>query len=104
MIDRDNSLLPLCHQGTKKWKEVKEVKMPRRLLVVLHLLIVIGLLFIIIVVIRSTCKADAKSYQLSRSRRGIGVRDGWEDRHVGELKEWLISLSTGVVFEQSTVR
>jgi hypothetical protein len=46
MIDRDNSLLPLCHQGTKKGKEVKEAKMLRQLLIVIGLLLII---FVIII-------------------------------------------------------
>jgi hypothetical protein len=68
------------------------VQVPRRLLVILRLLIVIGGILIIIVV-RSTSGTDAKSSQLSRSQRGIRVRDGWEDWHVRELKERLIMLT-----------
>jgi hypothetical protein len=69
MIDRDNSLLPLCRQGTKKGKEMKEAKMSCQLLIVLRLLIAVGLLIIIIVVIVGIMSGtDAKSSQLSKSQ------------------------------------
>jgi hypothetical protein len=80
----------------QKGKRLKEVQAPRQLLVVLGLLIVIGLLFIIIIVVeagRSMRGTNAKDGQLSRSQRGIGVEYGREDRHVRELKEWLITLT-----------
>jgi hypothetical protein len=38
-------------------------------------------------------RANAKSSQLSRSQRAIGVGDGREDRDVGELLEQLIPLA-----------
>jgi hypothetical protein len=70
MIDRDKSLLTLCHQGTKKGKELKQGHAPHGLLIVLHLPIVIGLLLIIIIIIivGSTSGANAKSSQLNRSQ------------------------------------
>jgi hypothetical protein len=69
MIDRDNSLLPLYHQGTKKRKEAKDVKIPHQLLIVLrHLIVVDLLLLIIIVIIGSTSGTNSKSNQLSRSQ------------------------------------
>jgi hypothetical protein len=67
--------------------------MPHQLLIILHLLVVIGFLFIIIIVVGSTCRADAKSSQLSRSQRGIWFGDGWVDRHARELKKRLILLT-----------
>jgi hypothetical protein len=93
MTDKNKSRLPLCGQGTKKGKEPKQVQAPCGLLIVLYLLIVIGLLFIIIVIVGSMRGANAKSSQLSMSQWGIGVGDGREDRHVGELKERLIPLT-----------
>jgi hypothetical protein len=93
MIDKDNSLLPLCRQGTKKGKEPKQAKMPHQLLIILHLLVIIGFLFIIIIVVGSMCRADAKSSQLSRSQRDIWFGDGWVDRHARELKKRLILLT-----------
>jgi hypothetical protein len=71
---------------------MKDAKMSCQQLIVLRFLVVVGLLLIIII-IGSTCGADAKSSQLSRSQRGIGVRDGQVDRHVRELKERLIPLT-----------
>jgi hypothetical protein len=62
-----------------------------RLLVVLRLLIIAGLL--LIVVIGNMSKANAKGSQLGKSQRGIGVGDGWKDRNVGKLQEWLIPLA-----------
>jgi hypothetical protein len=91
-IKKDNSLLPLCRQDTKKEKEIK-VKMPRHLLIVLHLLIVVGLHIIIIIVVVNSSRTNTKGSQLSRSQRGIGVGDGWKDRDVRELKKWLIPLA-----------
>jgi hypothetical protein len=79
--DKDNNLLPLYYQDTKKGKNLKKVQAPRGLLIVLHLLVIIGGLLIIIIIVGSTRRTDAKSSQLSKSQRGIGVRDGWEDRH-----------------------
>jgi hypothetical protein len=55
-----------------------------RLLIVLRLLIVTGL-FLIIIVIESTSKANTEGSQLGRSQRGIGVRDGWEDGNIRKL-------------------
>jgi hypothetical protein len=73
---------------------------PRELLIVLCLLIVIGGLLIIIVVVvvvvvvvGSMSGTDANSSQLTRSQQGIGVRDGWVDGHVRELKKCLIPLT-----------
>jgi hypothetical protein len=62
-----------------------------RLLVVLRLLIVVDLLLIII--IRNMSRANAEGSQLGRSQRAVGVGDGWEDRDVGELLEWLVPLA-----------
>jgi uncharacterized integral membrane protein len=68
-VDKDNSLLPLCHQDTKKGKDLRsEEAMP--LLVILHLLIIVGgllLLLLIIIVIINMSKINTKSSQLSRS-------------------------------------
>jgi hypothetical protein len=36
---------------------------------------------------------NTKGSQLNRSQWGIGIRDGWEDRDVGELMKWLIPLA-----------
>jgi hypothetical protein len=72
------------------------VQTPRQLLIVLGLLIIVGLIFIIIVVIkagRSMRGTNVKDGQLSRSQRGIGVEYGREDRHTRELMEWLIPLT-----------
>jgi hypothetical protein len=38
-------------------------------------------------------RANAKSSQLGRSQRAIGVGDGWEDRDVREHLEWLAPLA-----------
>jgi hypothetical protein len=38
-------------------------------------------------------RANAKGSQLDRSQRGIGVGDGWEDKNVRKLQEWLIPLA-----------
>jgi hypothetical protein len=68
--------------------------MLHQLLVVLRLLIVIGLPFIIIIIIvGSTCRTDAKRSQLSRNQQGIGVINWRVDGHVRELKKWLIPLT-----------
>jgi hypothetical protein len=69
------------------------VQAPHGLLIILRLLIVIGGLLLLIIIIRSMSGTDAKDYQLSKSQQGIGVGDGREDRHVGELKERLIPLT-----------
>jgi hypothetical protein len=82
-INRDNTLLPLCHQDTKKGS---------RLLIVLRLLVGGGLRLIIIVR-KNTSRANAKSSQLGRTQRAVGVGDGWEDRDVRELLERLIPLA-----------
>jgi hypothetical protein len=42
---------------------------------------------------RRYIRANAKSSQLGRSQRAVGVEDVREDRDVGELLEWLISLA-----------
>jgi uncharacterized membrane protein YqjE len=65
--NKDNSLLPLCRQDTKKGKEM-QVKVWRRLLIILHLLIIVGLLLIIVIVVRNTSRANAKGSQLIRSQ------------------------------------
>jgi hypothetical protein len=66
--DKDNYLLPLCRQDTKKGKDSKKVEAPRGLLVVLCLLIIIGgILGIIVVIVWSMSGTNAKSSQLSRS-------------------------------------
>jgi hypothetical protein len=49
-IKKDNSLLSLCRQDTKKGKELR-AKMPRHLLIDLRLLIVVGLLLLFIIII-----------------------------------------------------
>jgi hypothetical protein len=48
--DKENYLLCLCHQDTKKGKDSKKVQAPHGLFVVLRLLIVVGSLIIIVVV------------------------------------------------------
>jgi hypothetical protein len=68
------------------------VRVQRWLLIILRLLIVIGLL-LIIVIVRNMSRANVEGSQLGRSQRGLGVEDGWEDRHVRELKEHLIPLT-----------
>jgi hypothetical protein len=62
------------------------------LLDVLRFLIIVGLC-LIVVVRRNTSRTNAKSSQLSRSQRAVGVGDGWEDRDVRELLEWLVPLA-----------
>jgi hypothetical protein len=62
-----------------------------QLLIVLRLLIVVGLL--LIVIIESMSRANVEGSQLCWSQRGIGDGDGREDRDVGELMEWLVSLA-----------
>jgi hypothetical protein len=62
------------------------------ILVILRLLIITGLLLLLLI-IENTCRANAKSSQLDRSQRGVGVGDGREDRNVKKLQEWLISLA-----------
>jgi hypothetical protein len=75
---------------------------PHGLLIILHLLIVIdGLLIIIIVIIGSSSGTNAKTNQISRSQRGIGVGDGWEDGHVRELKKRLILLTVDNLLDVS---
>jgi hypothetical protein len=63
-----------------------------RLLDVLRFLIIVGL-HLIVIVRRNTSRTNAKSSQLSRSQRAVGVGDGWEDRDVRELLEWLVPLA-----------
>jgi hypothetical protein len=92
-IKKDNSLLPLCHQDTKKGKELRS-KTSFHLLIILHLHVVIGLLFIIIIIIVvNSSRTNTKGSQLSRSQQGIGVRDRWEDTDVRKLKKRLIPLA-----------
>jgi hypothetical protein len=78
---------------TPKREKSYEVKIQCQLLVVLCLLIIVGLLLIIIV--RNMNRANAEGSQLSRSQRGVGVRDGdgWDDRNIGKLQERLIPLA-----------
>jgi hypothetical protein len=75
--DKDNCLLPLCRQDTKTGKDSKKVHAPHKLVFVLCLLIIVGILLlliiVIVIVIGSTSETDAKSSQLSRSQRGIGI-------------------------------
>jgi hypothetical protein len=59
--DKDNYLLPLCHQDTKKGKRLKEEQTPHRLLIILCLLIVDDGLLIIIVIVGSMSGTDAQS-------------------------------------------
>jgi hypothetical protein len=68
---------------TPKREKSYEARERRQLLIVLHLLIVVGLL--LIVVVGNTSRANAKGSQLSKSQRGVGVRDGREDRYIGKL-------------------
>jgi hypothetical protein len=91
--NRDNSLLSLSLFVVKTPKREKrcEAKMRWQLLVVLRLLIVVGLL--LIVIIENMSRANAEGSQLCWSQRGIGDGDGREDRDVGELMEWLVSLA-----------
>jgi hypothetical protein len=89
--DKDNCLLHLCRQDTGGKRARREEITP--LLVVCHLLIIDGGLLIIPVIIRDMSKTNAKSGQLSSSQQGIRVGDGWVDRDVRELKEWLIPLT-----------
>jgi hypothetical protein len=67
-----------------------------RLLIIRHLLIIIGLL-LIVVVVRNTSRSNAKGSQLGRSKRGIGVWDGWEGRYIRKLLERLIRLVNGLL-------
>jgi hypothetical protein len=76
---------------TPKREKSCEAKMRCRLLVVLHLLIIAGLLFI--VVVGNMSRVNAEGSQLDRSQGGVVVEDGREDRDVGELLEWLIPLA-----------
>jgi hypothetical protein len=48
---------------------------------------------LIVIVRRNTSRANVESRKLNRSQRAIGVRDGWEDRDVGELLEWFVPLA-----------
>jgi hypothetical protein len=91
-IKKDNSLLPLCRQDTKKGKELR-AKMPRHLLIDLRLIVVGLLLLFIIIIIVNSSRTNTKGSQLSRSQRGIGVGDKLEDRDVEELKKQLILLA-----------
>jgi hypothetical protein len=83
-IDKDNSLLPLCRQDTKKEKEqeAKKLHTTRRHRWPHHHH-------------HQQHEQDQyqKSSQLSRSQRCIRVGHRWEDRDIGELKEWLIPLT-----------
>jgi hypothetical protein len=90
--NRDNSLLPLCHQDTKKEKRSYEVQKRSRLLIVLRLLVIVGLRLIVIARINIS-KANAENSQLGRSQRVVGVEDRREDRDIGELLERLIPLA-----------
>jgi hypothetical protein len=63
-----------------------------QLLMVLRLLIIVSLR-LIIVVRRNTSRANAKSSQLGRSQRAVGVGYEQEDRDIGEFLEWLIPLA-----------
>jgi hypothetical protein len=64
--DKDNCLLPLCRQDTKKGKYSRKVQTLHELLIVIGGLLL--LLLIIIVVVGGTSGTDAKSSQLSRSQ------------------------------------
>jgi CHASE3 domain sensor protein len=79
--NKDNYLLPLCRQDTKKEKDSKKVQAPHGLLVVLRLFVIVGglLIVIVVIVVGSMSETNAKSSQLNRSQRGIGVGDGWEE-------------------------
>jgi hypothetical protein len=90
-IKKDNSLLPLCHQDTKKENDLR-AKTSHYLLVVLCLLVVADLLLLIIVVINSS-RTNTEGSPLSKSQQGLGIRDRWVDRDVWELKERLILLA-----------
>jgi hypothetical protein len=57
-----------------------------------RLLIVVGLR-LIVVVRRSTSRANAESSQLGRSQRAVGVGDGREDRDIRELLEQIVLLA-----------
>jgi hypothetical protein len=83
---------PFVVKTPKKGKDSKKVQGPHELLIVIHLLIVVGglLLIIIVVIVGSTSGTNAKSSQLSRSQRGIGVVNGRVDGHSREPKKWLI--------------
>jgi hypothetical protein len=77
----------------QKRKTPKEEQAPGELLGLLVVIASFLLIIIIIIPSRSTGGTNAKGRQLSKSQRGIGVGDGWEDRHVRELLEWLILLT-----------
>jgi hypothetical protein len=47
---------------------------------------------LIVIIQRNMSRVNAKSNELDRSQRAIGVGDGRVDRDVGELLERLISL------------
>jgi hypothetical protein len=64
-IKKDISLLPLCHQDTKKGKALR-AKTSCHLLVVLRLLIIVDLLVIIILIVNSS-RTNTKGSQLGRS-------------------------------------
>jgi hypothetical protein len=81
--NKDNSLLSFVLNTPKREKSY-EAKVLRRLLIVLSFLIIIGLL-LIIVVVRNMSKANVEGIQLGWSQRGVGVRDGWQDRYVKKL-------------------
>jgi hypothetical protein len=59
---------------------------------VLCLLVIVGVR-LIVVVRRNTSRANAKSSQLGKSQRAVGVEDGQKDKDVGELLEWLVLLA-----------
>jgi Tfp pilus assembly protein PilN len=69
---------------TPKREKNSEAKMWCQLLVILRLLIVVDLL-LIIVIIKNTSRVNVEGNQLSRSQRGVGIRDRWEGRFVGKL-------------------
>jgi hypothetical protein len=64
-IKKDNSLLPLCRQDTKKGKELR-AKTPRHLLIVLHLLVVVDLLLLLITIVNSS-RTNTEGSQISMS-------------------------------------
>jgi hypothetical protein len=69
------------------------VQKRNRLLIILHLFIVVIGLRLIVVIRRNMSRANAKSSQLSRSQRAVGVGDGREDMDVEELLERLVLLA-----------
>jgi hypothetical protein len=66
---KDNYLIPLYCQDTKKGKDSKQAKVLHQLLIILCLLIIVGLLFIVVIAAgRCISSTYAKSGQLSRSQ------------------------------------